>query len=119
MNQDEMKQRTRQYSLQIIERCKELPKDYVAKRIGDQLLRAGTSVGANYRAACRGRSTKEFVAKLGTVEEEADETLYWIELLAESKILPRDSLAGIWREGNEILSIIVTTIKTTRSKQGK
>ncbi|MFN2160887.1 MAG: four helix bundle protein [Candidatus Promineifilaceae bacterium] len=119
MNQDEMKQRTRQYSLQIIELCKELPNDYVALRIGDQLLRAGTSVGANYRAACRGRSTKEFIAKLGTVEEEADESLYWIELLAESKIVPRDTLAGIWREGNEILSIIVATIKTTKGKQGK
>lgn len=77
------------------------------------------SVGANYRAACRARSEREFIAKLGIVEEEADESMYWMELMAESKIMPRERLTDLWREGNEILSIIVATIKTTKGKQSK
>jgi four helix bundle protein len=119
MNQDDMKQRTKAYSLNVIHLCRELPNEWSAQRIGDQLLRSGMSVGANYRAACRARSEREFIAKLGIVEEEADESMYWMELMAESKIMPRERLTDLWREGNEILSIIVATIKTTKGKQSK
>jgi four helix bundle protein len=116
MDQEEMKKRTKQFSIRIINFCDSLPDNHTASRIGDQLLRAGTSVGANYRAARRARTKKEFISKLGIVEEEADETLYWMEILVESNIVPRDDLVDLWKEGNEILSIIVTTIKSSKSK---
>jgi four helix bundle protein len=116
MDQDDMKQRTKQFFLNIIKFCKMLPNHFVAGRIGDQLLRAGTSVGAKYRAACRARSRKEFTSRLGIVEQETDETLFCVEILVESSIVPRDEVINLWKEGNEILSIIVATIKTSRSK---
>ncbi|MFN2107829.1 MAG: four helix bundle protein [Candidatus Promineifilaceae bacterium] len=116
MDQEAMKQRTKQFSVNVIGFCESLPDRYTARRIGDQLLRSGTSVGANYRAARRARSRKEFISKLGTVEEEADESLFWMELLVESDIVPRDKLVDLWKEGNEILSIIVATIKSAKSK---
>jgi four helix bundle protein len=80
-------------------------------------LRAGTSVGANYRAACRAKSTADFVHKLKIVEEECDESLYWMELLVESKCLPLSRLAALMQEGDEILSIIVAAIRTTRARR--
>ena len=116
MDQEAMKQRTKQFSVNVIDFYESLPDKYTARRIGDQLLRSGTSVGANYRAARRARSRKEFISKLGTVEEEADESLIWMELLVESNIVPRDRLVDLWKEGNEILSIIVATIKSAKSK---
>ena len=114
-----MKKRTKQFSVDIVRFCQTLPNDYVATTMGNQLLRASTSVGANYRAACRARSRKEFISRLGIVEEEADESLYWLELLAESQIIPRESLIELWQEGNEILSIIVATIKSARTAQAQ
>lgn len=82
--------------------------------IGRQLLRSATSVGANYRAACRARSTAEFVAKLGIVEEEADESIFWMELLSEGEVVPADRLSELLREGNEILAMVVASIRTAR-----
>ncbi len=83
--------------------------------MGDQLLRAATSVGANYRACCRARSRADFIAKLKIVEEECDESLYWLELLVEVQFINYEMARGLLREGSEILSIIVTSIKTARS----
>jgi four helix bundle protein len=112
-----MKTRTKQYGLRVIKAVQALPKDSVANVIGSQLLRAGTSVGANYRAAGRDKSTADFINKLKTVEEEADESLYWMELLVESGLMPERKLASLMKEGDEILAIVVTALRTTR--QGK
>jgi four helix bundle protein len=87
MDEKEFKNRTKKFALRVIKLVSSLPKGLVADVIGRQLLRSGTSVGANYRAACRGRSTADVVNKLGVVEEEADESLFWMELLVEAQIV--------------------------------
>lgn len=87
-----------------------------AEVIGKQLLRSATSVGANYRAACRARSTKEFIAKLGVVEEEADESEYWLELLMDGEIVKREVLADLHNEASEIVAMVVASIKTARDR---
>jgi len=115
MTKQELLQRTKSYALRVIKAVQALPRDDVARVLGKQLLRAGTSVGANYRAACRARSTADFVGKLKIVEEEGDESLYWMELLVESSIMPQRRLAALMREGDEIVSIVVAGIKTTRT----
>ena len=115
MTKQELLQRTKSYALRVIKAVQALPRDDVAKVLGKQLLRAGTSVGANYRAACRARSTADFVGKLKIVEEEGDESLYWMELLVESSIMPQRRLAALMSEGDEIVSIVVAAIKTTRT----
>jgi len=88
MTEIEMKQRTKAFALRVIKLTSSLSKDFVGRRLGDQLLRSGTSVAANYRAACRARSKADFASKLGIVEEEADESALWIELLVESALVP-------------------------------
>jgi four helix bundle protein len=114
MTPEEMKTRTKQFGLRIIRAVESLPQNYAARHVGGQLLRAGTSVGANYRAACRGRTQAEFIAKLGIVEEEADETIYWMEVLIEAGIMPEVRLSALMAEANEILSIVVASINTAR-----
>ena len=84
MNENELKQRTKNFALRVIKLVNALPNNMAGRAIGNQLIRAGTSVAANYRAACRGRSKAEFIAKLGTVEEEADESCLWMELIIET-----------------------------------
>jgi len=86
MNQDEMKQRTKLFALGIIRPVESLPKGQTSKVLGRQLLKSGTSVGSNYRSACRAKSVADFISKMGIVEEEADESLYWMELLIEAGI---------------------------------
>ena len=115
MTKQELLQRTKAYALRVINVVRALPKDDVAAVLGRQLLRSGTSVGANYRAACRAKSTADFLNKLKIVEEECDESLYWMELLVDSESLPRPRLEALMSEGNEILSIIVSAIKSTRA----
>ena len=112
-----MKQRTKNYALRIIRVVSSVPNTVVGRNIGGQLLRAGTSVAANYRAACRARSRADFLSKLGIVEEEADESLFWQELLVEAGILEPAKLVKLIAEGNEILSIIVATKKTVRANR--
>jgi four helix bundle protein len=90
---EELKIRTKQFALRVIRLVEALPNTRISNTIGNQLLRSGTSVGANYRAACRGRSRPDFVSKVGIAIEEADESLYWMEMLIESGILPRTALA--------------------------
>jgi four helix bundle protein len=97
--------------------CRELPSRRTAQTIGQQLLRCGTSVGANYRAACRARSDAEFRSKLGICEEEADEAVYWLELIAELGYIKAALLGELIKETNEILAIIVASIKTSRRRR--
>ena len=116
---DDLKDRFKQFALRIIRLCQSLPTDKTSAVIGGQLLRAGTSVGANYRAACRAKSTPDFIHKLQIVEEELDESLYWMELLIEAKIMADHLLKDLMTEGDELLSITITSIKTTKSKSKK
>jgi four helix bundle protein len=116
MTQKEMKQRTGEFAKRIIKLCRALPDNREGRLIGDQLFRAGTSVASNSRAACRARSTAEFIAKLGIVEEEGDESLYWLELLRELQIVKLELLTDLIQEGNEILSIAVSSLKTAKRK---
>jgi four helix bundle protein len=98
MNADEMKKRTKRFALDIIFLVENLPKTRITEVVGRQLLRSGTSLGANYRAACSARSISEFIAKMGIVEEELDESLYWMELLIESGCLSPDQAKDVIRE---------------------
>ena len=114
MTPDELKKRTKQFGLRVIQLVEDLPNTKTATTIGNQLLRCGTSVGANYRAACRGRSKAEFIAKLGIVEEEADESAYWLEMLVEAKVLRPDSATGLLAEADELTAIMATSRKTAK-----
>jgi four helix bundle protein len=114
MTKEEMKARTKKYALRVIKAVQALPTDRVANVLGSQLLRSGTSVGANYRAACRAKSRADFVNKLKIVEEEGDESLFWMELLVESGIVSQRKLGELMKEGDEIVSIVVAALKTTR-----
>ena len=107
--------RTRAFALRVVRLVQSLPKEDVARILGRQLLRSATSVGANYRAARRARSNAEFVAKLGIVEEEADETIYWLELLADVGCVKPHRLNDLIQEANELLAIIITCIKKVRA----
>ncbi len=111
---DELKNRTKAFALRIIRLYQALPKTNESQIIGKQLLRSGTSVAANYRAACRARSNAEFFSKISVVIEEADETLFWIELLQESEIMRKELLADLSKETEEILKIMVTARKNSK-----
>ncbi len=113
----DLKKRTRAFALRVIHLVQSLPKDDVGRVIGRQLLRSGTSVGANYRAAARGKSLADFIAKLGIVEEECDESIYWMELLIESESVKSEKLQSLLTEANELLSITVASIKTARARK--
>ena len=119
MTPDEMKKRTKQFGLRVIRLVTATPRSTVTDVIGRQLLKAGTSVGANYRAACRSRSDGDFLARMGIVEEEADESLYWMEMLAECGLVKTDRIADLRHEGQEILAIVVASIKTARQRTRK
>ena len=106
--------RTRRFAVDAIRFCDALPASQSHRHIGGQLLRAATSVGANYRAAFRGRSRAEFLAKLGIVEEEADECLFWLEVLEELGVTDEPERQRLYREANELLAIVVATRKATR-----
>jgi four helix bundle protein len=114
MSREAFKARTKAYALRVIQVVDALPREPVSKALGHQLLRAGTSVAANYRAAVRGKSAADFIAKMGIVEEECDESLFWMELLIESQRIKVERLAELMREGGEILAITVASIKTAR-----
>jgi four helix bundle protein len=116
MVQGDLKNRTKRLALEIIKICETLPKGRTAEVLGRQLLRAGTSAGANYRSACRARSTADFISKMGVVEEELDESIYWIELLVESGILKSKTVDFLVKEANELLSITVASINTAKRR---
>ncbi len=112
MNETDMKLRTKRFALDVIQLVSKLPKTTEGRVVGNQLIRSGTSVGANYRAACRGRSKADFIAKLGVVEEEADESCFWMEIIIEGKILAQSEVEVLLKEANEITAIIVASRKT-------
>jgi four helix bundle protein len=115
MNAEELKKRTKLFGLHTIKLVEVLPPGKAANMIGNQLLRSGTSVGANYRAACRGKSKADFIAKAGISLEEADECLYWMELLEEAGIVPAERLKDLSKEANELVAIFTASIKTARA----
>ena len=117
MNEEQFKSRTKQLALRVIRLVETLPSNRTANVIGRQLLRSATSVGANYRAACRAKSTADLIAKLSIVEEEADETIYWLELLVESSLISSEKLKDLMQEASEILAMTVASIKTLRNKE--
>ena len=116
MNEEQMKTRTKEFAKSIIRLCRLLPNNREGRLIGNQIFRSGTSIAANYRAACRARSTADFVSKLAIVEEEADETLFWLEIIKEMKILDDAFIDSLMKENDEIIAIIVSSIKTVRKK---
>ena len=116
MNERECKERTKRLALEVIKLVELLPRSRTADVLGKQLLRAATSVGANYRAACRGRSSADVIAKLSIVEEETDETIYWMELLQEAKLTAAAQVNHLMSEANEILAMTVASIKTLRRR---
>jgi four helix bundle protein len=116
VDEREFKARTKKLGLDVIRLVEALPKTRSADILGRQLLRAATSVGANYRAACRGKSSLDVIAKLAIVEEEADETLYWMELLLEANIAPSSAVRDLWASADSIVAMIVASIKTMRRR---
>jgi four helix bundle protein len=119
MNEEDFKRRTKRLALSVIELVESLPRTRTADVIGRQLMRSGTSVGANYRAACRALSAADMLAKLGDVEEEGDESHYWMELLMESGTVERAQIEGLMQEMNEVLAMTVASIKTLRARNPK
>jgi four helix bundle protein len=114
MTPDKLKNRTKQFGLCVIRLVEALPRTKTADVIGNQLLRCATSVGANYRAVCRARSKPDFIAKLGTVEEEADESAYWLEILVEAKVARPNAAAELLVEANELTAIIASSRLTAK-----
>ena len=112
---EEFKNRTREFALRVIRLFKALPEKPECQVIGKQLLRSGTSVAANYRAACRSRSRAEFISKMNVVIEEADESVFWIELLFDTGIISIEKLSPLLKEANEILCIVSKAQKTAKS----
>jgi len=106
MDAKELKERTKAFALRVMKLANALPKTAAGRVVGHQLLRSSTSVAANYRAACRARSKAEFIAKIGNVEEEADESALWIELIEESAMLPKSMVAPLKREAEELTAIM-------------
>ena len=116
MNADDFKKRTKQFALRILKLVEALPNTVAGRTIGGQLVRAGTSVGSNYRAACRGRSRAEFIAKLGIVEEEADESAYWLELIVEGALLNAPLVQPLLDEANELTRMTAKSRVTASSR---
>ena len=113
----DLKIRTKLFAISIIRFVRSLPKTEEAFIFGKQLLRSGTSVGANYRAARRGKSTADFINKIIIVEEEADECCYWLELLAESNIVDKKQIESLLKEANELTAIFTATGKTAKANR--
>jgi len=119
MNKEGLKQRTKNYSLRIIKLIQALPKNTTSWAISKQLVRSGTSAGANYRAVCRSRSNADFISKLGIVIEEADESAFWLELIIENNFLKKELVTPLLQETDEIIAIMVSSLKTMKNKNNK
>ncbi len=116
MTTEELKKRLKIFALRIIKLSENLPNNMTGKTLGNQIIRSGTSPGANYRAACLGKSDKDFLNKLKMVEEELDETMYWLELIVESGQVKANLLDDLMKENHELLKIIVSSITTMKKK---
>lgn len=119
MNEKELKERTKQFALRVMKLVDAMPNTAAGRALGNQLIRSGTSVGANYRAACRGRSKAEFIAKLGIVVEEADECKFWFELIMDGELMQRSLVEALWKEADELTAIFVASAKTAGQCQIK
>jgi four helix bundle protein len=113
-NSQILRDRTKRFALLVIRCCHAIPRNEESRIICRQLLRSATSVAANYRSACRARSSADFISKMGLVLEEADESLFWLELLVESGIAARDKLAALLKESGELASIFVASLRTAK-----
>ena len=109
MNQEELKARTKQFALRVMRLVDALPRSRSGNAIGNQLVRSGTSVGSNYRATCRSRSRAEFIAKIGVVEEEADESAFWMELIIDGGLLTAPKVTALLQEANELTAIMAAS----------
>jgi four helix bundle protein len=114
MNKDDLKKRTKKFALRVIKSVQSLPKTPLAKHIGGQLMRSGTSVAANYRASCRAKSKADFIAKMGIVEEEADESAFWMEMLVDTNLIKLNLVEDLLDEANQLVGIFVSSINTAR-----
>ena len=117
MTQDELKMRTKTFALRIIRLTEAFPNTFLGRHISGQLTRSATSVPANYRAACRARSNADFIAKMGLVEEEADESAFWIEFAVDSELVNARKVEGLLDEANQLISIFVASINTARGRK--
>ena len=117
MTKAELLTRTKAFALRILKLVDHLPRTTSGRAIGNQLVRSGTSVGANYRAACRSRSRAEFAAKLGLVAEEADETVYWLEVIRDGNLLPANKLSGLLKEADELTAIFTAGRRNSSGNQ--
>jgi four helix bundle protein len=117
MTEDELKQRTKAFALRIIRLVEALPRSPTAEVLGRQLLRSATSVAANYRSACRAKSKADFIHKMGTVEEEADESLFWLELIAESGLTRAARLGALRQEADELTAIFTASGRTAKQNR--
>jgi four helix bundle protein len=118
MPHQDLKGRTKQFALRIMNLVEAVPQNVQGRAIASQLIRSGTAVGANYRAACCGRSQAEFAAKLGIVIEEVDESVYWLELNIDGKLLPEQRVSPLLQEAREILAIMIASRKTVQKHRG-
>jgi four helix bundle protein len=116
MTPKELKDRTKRFAVDVIRLCRELPPTLDGRRLGQQLIDAATSVAANYRAACRARSRAEFIAKLGTVLEESDESLFWLELMVDANIVTKMRVERLLKEADELTAIFTRSVKTAKSQ---
>jgi len=117
MRTEELKLRTKQFALRVIELVETLPKNKIGDVLGKQILRSATSVAANYRAACRARSKADFISKIAIVDEEADESLFWLELIAESGLMNTERLKDLTKEADELTAIFTATGKTAKQNR--
>jgi four helix bundle protein len=117
MDKNELKKRTKEFGLRVMKLVRKLPQDIPGKVLANQLMRSATSVGANYRSACRGRSKAEFVSKLGIVLEEADESAHWLELIMDDSMLPRTRVEPLYLEADELCAIFYSAIHSARGNK--
>ncbi len=116
MDSNELKNRTKKYSIAILDLVEMLPNTISGRAVSNQIVRSGTSVGANYRAVCRARSDREFIAKMSIVIEESDETLFWLEIILQKEWVNKSQVDDIWKEGNELTAIFVSSMKTIKDR---
>ena len=117
MTQDELKKRTKEFALRVIKLVGVFPETFLGRHVGGQLTRSATSVAANYRAACRAKSNADFIAKMGIVEEEADESAFWIEFAVDAKLVEPPRVADLLDEANQFVAIFVASINTARGRK--
>jgi len=118
VKENNLRKRTKEFAKRIIELCRVLPDNREGRLIGNQIFRSGTSVAANYRAACRARSGADFISKMGIIEEEADETQFWLEMIKEMNIIvDKPLLDSLIKESDELVAIVITSIKIARGSK--